>query len=162
MRCARHPEAETGLTCGRCETPVCPKCLMMTDVGVRCQTCVPKRSPLLEQVGPRYLAQGLGASVGAGALLGAIWGVLLPPQLGGLGIFSLAVAAIVGYLVAQAVSRAANLRRGRLLQLVAVLGVAVAYFTRSWVGEQALFVAGDTAGYVAALLAAVVAFLSLR
>jgi hypothetical protein len=64
--------------------------------------------------------------------------------------------------VAQAVNWAANLRRGRVLQLVAVLGVVVAYLARNLAGEQVLFVADDTTGYVAALVAAAVAFYSLR
>jgi hypothetical protein len=162
MRCLRHPEVETELACGRCETPICPKCLVITDVGARCPACVPKSPSLLEAIGPRYLAQGAAAAVTGGALLGAIWGLILPPGLGGLSFLSLALAFLVGYLVAQAVTWAANRRSGWPLQITAVLGVAVAFLLRNIVAEQALLVSDDVAGYVSAALAALVAFLSLR
>lgn len=163
MRCARHPNVETELACGRCETPICPKCLVTTDVGARCQTCVPKRPPVLEEIRPLYLAQGLGAALAAGALLGVIWGVILPPtRFGGLGFLGLALAFLLGYLIAQAVSWAANRRSGWPLQTAAVVGVAIAYLARNLVGEQALLVTNDTAGYISAVLAAVVAYVSVR
>ncbi|HEX2914551.1 MAG TPA: B-box zinc finger protein [Chloroflexia bacterium] len=37
--CARHPEVETGLRCGRCDTPICPRCMVHADVGIRCPDC---------------------------------------------------------------------------------------------------------------------------
>jgi len=40
MRCPKHDE-ETAVSCGRCETPVCPRCMVHTDVGVRCPGCAP-------------------------------------------------------------------------------------------------------------------------
>ncbi|MEO8458529.1 MAG: DUF4352 domain-containing protein [Chloroflexota bacterium] len=38
MLCAKHG-VETEVSCGRCGTPVCPKCMRHTDVGVRCKNC---------------------------------------------------------------------------------------------------------------------------
>jgi Domain of unknown function (DUF4352) len=50
MRCAKHNE-ETSVTCGRCETPVCPRCMVHSDVGVRCKTCAPVQTrPLSERL----------------------------------------------------------------------------------------------------------------
>lgn len=40
MRCEKHNE-ETAVSCGRCESPVCPKCMVHSDVGVRCKKCAP-------------------------------------------------------------------------------------------------------------------------
>ena len=37
--CATHPSVQTALRCGRCDTPICPKCLVMTPVGARCRAC---------------------------------------------------------------------------------------------------------------------------
>jgi hypothetical protein len=37
--CARHPQNETRLTCGRCSTPICPKCMVHSGVGIRCPDC---------------------------------------------------------------------------------------------------------------------------
>ena len=39
MKCAAHPDTETGLSCGRCDTPICPRCLVETPVGARCRKC---------------------------------------------------------------------------------------------------------------------------
>ncbi len=39
MRCSRHANIETDLSCGRCGTPICPRCLVQTDVGIRCPRC---------------------------------------------------------------------------------------------------------------------------
>jgi hypothetical protein len=43
MKCPKHPDVETSLTCGRCETVVCARCLVHTDVGIRCPKCAPSR-----------------------------------------------------------------------------------------------------------------------
>jgi len=134
----------------------------MTDVGVRCQTCVPKRRPLLEGVTPLYFVRGLGASLVTGALLGALWGLILPPRTDNLSFISLGVAFIVGYLVARAISYAANRRSGTPLQIVALIGIVCAYILRNLVGGQAVIVTDDIAGHIAAVLAAVVAYFSVR
>ena len=41
MRCARHPRTETDLSCTRCGTPVCPRCLVHAHVGLHCRKCSP-------------------------------------------------------------------------------------------------------------------------
>lgn len=38
QHCERHGEA-TRLTCVDCDTPVCPKCMVRTDVGLKCEDC---------------------------------------------------------------------------------------------------------------------------
>src|SRR3970040_2833645 len=87
MQCARHRNVETELTCGRCETPICPRCAVFTDVGARCPTCAPARKLPQFEVGFIYLLRGGGAGLSAGALLGAVWGALLPGGIGFLGLF---------------------------------------------------------------------------
>ncbi|KJS54187.1 hypothetical protein VM98_20775 [Streptomyces rubellomurinus subsp. indigoferus] len=39
-RCHRHPETATGVSCTRCERPVCPKCMVPAAVGFQCPECV--------------------------------------------------------------------------------------------------------------------------
>jgi hypothetical protein len=46
--CARSPDVETDLRCGRCDVPICPSCLIQTPVGIRCPDCA-------EVVPPRLL-----------------------------------------------------------------------------------------------------------
>lgn len=43
--CERDGE-QTRLTCSQCESPICPKCLVRTPVGMKCQPCgAPARPP---------------------------------------------------------------------------------------------------------------------
>jgi membrane associated rhomboid family serine protease len=39
-RCYRHPEQETGISCSRCERPICPQCMVNASVGFHCPECV--------------------------------------------------------------------------------------------------------------------------
>jgi len=72
MRCAYHPNTETDLTCGRCDTPVCPRCLIHTEVGIRCLKCcqAPEKSHLL-----------LGTLLAFGVLALLVSVVAIPPLL---------------------------------------------------------------------------------
>jgi membrane associated rhomboid family serine protease len=38
--CYRHPGRETGVSCTRCERPVCPECRVEAAVGFQCRECV--------------------------------------------------------------------------------------------------------------------------
>ncbi|NGO78292.1 rhomboid family intramembrane serine protease [Streptomyces sp. YC504] len=38
--CYRHPDRETGISCTRCERPICPECMVSASVGFQCPTCV--------------------------------------------------------------------------------------------------------------------------
>ncbi|WP_217912893.1 rhomboid family intramembrane serine protease [Miltoncostaea marina] len=39
MRCYRHPDRETLLSCSNCERPICTQCMTQAPVGVRCPEC---------------------------------------------------------------------------------------------------------------------------
>ena len=34
------------MTCGRCERPICPRCIVVGPAGVRCKVCANGRSPM--------------------------------------------------------------------------------------------------------------------
>ena len=38
--CYRHPGRETGVSCNRCDRPVCPECRVDAAVGFQCRECV--------------------------------------------------------------------------------------------------------------------------
>ncbi|WP_267243617.1 rhomboid family intramembrane serine protease [Streptomyces sp. PR69] len=38
--CYRHPGRETGITCTRCERPICTDCMVSASVGFQCPECV--------------------------------------------------------------------------------------------------------------------------
>lgn len=159
MQCARHPKVETELTCGRCETPICPRCAVFTDVGARCPTCAPARKLPQFEVGFVYLLRGAAASLGTGAALGAVWGALLP---GGIGFLGLFVAAFLGYAIAEAVSVVTNRKAGTALQVVAAAGALAAYLVRNLVIGDGLLPTDDLFGYIAVIVAGAVAISRLR
>jgi len=39
MHCYKHPLIETKISCGSCGRPLCPDCVMVGPVGVRCERC---------------------------------------------------------------------------------------------------------------------------
>ncbi|MGW6862023.1 rhomboid family intramembrane serine protease [Streptomyces xanthophaeus] len=39
-RCYRHPDRDTGISCTRCERPICPQCMISASVGFQCPECV--------------------------------------------------------------------------------------------------------------------------
>jgi hypothetical protein len=158
-KCARHPNVETGLACGRCETPICPKCMVMTDVGARCPTCAPRRKLPQFEIGALYLLRGLAAALAAGAALGAFWGLLLQ---GFLGLITIFLGIGLGYGVAEPVSLATNRKAGTPLQAVAALGVVLAYVTRNLVAGDPIVPTDDLFGYVALIVGVVIAVNRLR
>ena len=159
MQCARHPNVETGLTCGRCGTPICPKCMVMTDVGGRCPDCAPRRRLPQFEVKPLYLLRGVGAAVAAGAALGLAWGLLLP---GGYGFFTVIIGAGVGYGVGESVSLATNRKLAPVLQITAALGVLLAFVIRNVVWTSAIVAVDDLFGYIALVIGIIVAMGRLR
>ena len=118
LRCARHPAVETVLRCGRCETPICPRCLVATPVGARCPTCARvKRFSFATK--PRELARAIALGLGAGAL-----GTLILTFIPFLGLIGYA---LMGFVVGEAVSVGANRKRARELGPIAVACVFVGY-----------------------------------
>jgi hypothetical protein len=119
LRCARHPNTETVLRCGRCETPICPRCLVPTPVGARCPNCaqVKRFSTLLK---PAELARAFGF----GLIVSAVGTVVLTfiPLLGLFGY------AALGFGVGEAVSVGANRKRVRELAPIAVACLFLGFY----------------------------------
>ena len=44
--CFKHKKEVTRVTCGRCEKPICTKCLVVSAAGVRCRQCASHRTPI--------------------------------------------------------------------------------------------------------------------
>lgn len=159
MQCARHPKIETGLTCGRCETPICPKCMVMTDVGARCPECAPRRRLPQFEVGPLYLLRGAGAAAAGGAALGLAWGLILPGDYGFAGIL---VGFGLGYGVGETVSLATNRKSAPALQIMAASGVLLAYVIRNLIWASELLPTDDLYGFVVLAIGVIVAAGRLR
>ena len=44
--CWKHKKETTRVTCGRCEKPICPRCMVVGANGVRCKRCASNRVPI--------------------------------------------------------------------------------------------------------------------
>jgi len=168
MQCATHPNVETELACGKCGKPICPRCLVYAPVGTRCRECANLRKLPQYNISAGYLLRAVGAALVSGAVLGAVWGFLLGFS-GGL--FGLMAGLGVGYCVGEAVSVATNRKVGTPLQAIAVAGVILAFVLRDAILLSQLrnfnvnlgdLLRNDTYGWIATIVAAVVAIGRLR
>jgi hypothetical protein len=125
MKCATHADVETNLTCGRCDTPICPRCLVQTPVGARCRKCAGLRRLPTYQIAPQQYLKAVGAGLGLAIAIGFAWGWLwdIIPFF----FISLFLAAGVGYVIGELISLSVNRRRGVGLQVIGGLSVALAY-----------------------------------
>ncbi|OGO00759.1 MAG: hypothetical protein A2Y59_00495 [Chloroflexi bacterium RBG_13_52_14] len=160
MRCARHPDIETDLRCGKCEQPICPKCLVQTPVGARCPQCAAlKKLPVFEVSGIFYI-RAIVAGLLSAAVLGFIW-----PYIPVSGFLLFFIALAVGYVIGEAISLSVNRKRGPGLQVIAGVSVAVCYVIRSLIETTSgnfLHTFLNPYGLIAAALGIVIAVGLLR
>jgi hypothetical protein len=122
--CARHPKVETYLRCGRCNTPICPRCLVQTPVGSRCPDCARMRRLPMYDVGPAFLARAAAAGLAVSLLVGLVGLFLLGSVR--FGLFGMLIfGGLFGYAASAAVSRATNRKRGRALIWTTVVAMAL-------------------------------------
>ena len=159
--CARHPNVETYLRCGRCNTPICPRCLVQTPVGARCRDCANvSRLPTVD-VPMAYFLRGFAAAVVSGFGAGIFWGYISGGR-GFIGFFLIFLAMGLGWLISEAISLATNRKRGVSLQVCAVAGVIIAFLVRNIVLYGFLLPRDDIFVYIAAGLAAFFAWSRLK
>jgi hypothetical protein len=125
VRCARHPDVETTLRCGKCGTPICPRCMVQTPVGARCPDCAGlKKLPTFRVSGSYYLRAG-GAALVTAVVAGLIWGLI--NNFIAFVYINLLLAGGVGYVIAEAMGFSANRKRGRWLAMIGGIAVVLAY-----------------------------------
>lgn len=124
MRCYRHPNKETRVSCATCGRPICTECMTQTAVGIKCPDDA--RLPRGARVGamkPDQILKTLLAGGGV-ALVGIpVAYVLL--TLAGFLTFLLALAA--GYGAGMLVHRAGGRNGGPLAVGVSVIATLVAF-----------------------------------
>ncbi len=124
--CPTHPNVETRLACGRCGKFICPRCMIQTPVGSRCNDCARvRRAPVFDVSATQYLLASVTALF-LGGILGTV-GAILRLEFGHFPFVTGILAAGLGYLLGEAVSRVTNRKRGLGLSIIAGAGVAVAF-----------------------------------
>ncbi len=118
LHCARHPHTETVLRCGRCDTPICAKCLVMSPVGARCPTCAQVKRFALG-LKPVEIARAIGYGIGVGAI-----GTIILTFIPFLGLIGYAA---LGFGVGEVVSIGANRKRVPSLPPLAVACLFLGY-----------------------------------
>ncbi len=72
--CYRHPDRETGVSCSNCGRPICPDCMTVTPVGMRCPECARQRTKVktvssVEEPTLTYVLIGINVAVALGTFL---------------------------------------------------------------------------------------------
>ena len=156
VNCPRDPGVETVLRCSRCETPICPKCMIQTPVGARCRDCAKiSKSPIYTVDGVTAVKAGVAAVVG-GLVMGLVWLLVLLPFTNGF--LSIFVGAGLGWTFTRMMEVATGRKRGPV-----VVGFAIAGLALAW-GMQLLFLDVRFAmqGLLAVGVAVYFAYQSLR
>ena len=119
--CANHPQMQTVVSCGRCDKPLCPRCMIFTSVGVRCRDCAQLRRPPQYTLTPRVYARVLPTA----AALALVCGFLLSlvPHAGFLP--GIVAGLLIGFLVSDVLDRISGYKQGRVMQVIAGATVVV-------------------------------------
>jgi len=131
--------------------------MVQTPVGARCKSCANLRRPVIYSVSPALLVRGIAAAAVVAVVVGVLWGYLLPRSAGIFGIFIFLPALGYGWLVAEAMGRVTNRRRGVSLQVAAAASCVLVYLIHNLVASpHTLLPQNDLYGYIFVVIAAVV------
>ena len=153
-RCFFHPEVETGLSCSRCDRPICVRCMVQAPVGIRCRECASVQKLPTFDVQPSYYLRAVLAGGTVAILAGLVWGLIVSmvpsPQVAGL------LSLVVGYAIGESISRATNRKRGNGLMVLAGCYVALS-LCAAWLAHDNMFQLVLTGGSFIPLLLLVLA-----
>ena len=133
MKCARHPGVETALSCGKCEVPICPKCMIQTPVGARCPSCARVSRVPTYQVGGIHYLRAAGTGLGIALVTGLAWGfiqIFIP-----FFFLGLLIAGAVGYAIGEVISLSVNRKSGTGLAVIGGVAVIISYAVYVAVGQ---------------------------
>jgi hypothetical protein len=126
MRCAAHPNTETGLTCNKCGKPICPKCMVQTPVGARCPDCAKLGKLPTFVIAPTDYMKALPVGLLVAIIGGIIW-FLIRLFVPFLVFFNFIIAAAIGYAIGELMGIVINRKRGLLLKILAAFFVLIAF-----------------------------------
>lgn len=125
MKCTYHPKVETELRCSKCGKPICPRCMVQTPVGARCPDCARVQRAPTYQVSSRHYLIAAGVGLGAALLLGLGWSMVT--LFIRFAYLNLVVAAGVGWVSGELISRSVNRKRSVALAVIAAAAVGISY-----------------------------------
>ena len=124
--CNKHPKVETNLSCGRCGTIICYKCLLHTPVGIRCSDCASTPKIPVFDVGTLSYAKVIVASVALSIFASFFFGFLFV-VIYRIQIILLAAIIGVGYALGESVSFLSRRKISNLLKLIAAANVVILF-----------------------------------
>lgn len=114
--CARHPKEETAITCASCGTPICPRCMVTTPVGMKCPDCGRSKNSMLYRIRPERLVLA-----GITALIAGVVAAII----GRLGFFVIFLSFPYGYFAGSMILKASGMKRGPKLEILAGVGMVI-------------------------------------
>lgn len=116
FQCANHPSEQTFVRCGRCDKPICVRCMVDSPVGKKCRPCAQNRTHQHEAT-PLQVLFAFGGALAVA--LPAGW-VLQEFR----SLFYI-LSAMYGYAVAEAAFRAGQRSRSTAVQVVTGLAALI-------------------------------------
>lgn len=113
--CANHPKEMTYVRCGRCETPICVRCMVDTPVGKKCRSCAKARTHLSESTPRQVILAFVAATIAAVVCGWVVQRIPLIPIL----------AFPYGFIVAEVALRAGDRSRSRAMQVATGLAAFI-------------------------------------
>lgn len=114
--CAKHPKVETGITCASCGTPICPDCMVVTPVGMKCRQCGLQKGGKLFDIGFGRLA-----IAGLTAVVAGVVAAMVPH----LGIFMIFISMAYGYFAGTVIMKSVGMKRGMKMEITAGVGMVL-------------------------------------
>ena len=123
--CSRCAGVETALRCSRCETPICPNCLIQSPVGARCPGCAQVRKAPMYTLNTTQTLTGLFTAIIGGTAIGFLW-AWIGSFAGGM-FFAMILGIGLGYAITKLMDVATGQRRGPIVITFAALGIVIAW-----------------------------------
>ncbi|BBL78211.1 hypothetical protein RxyAA322_00650 [Rubrobacter xylanophilus] len=123
MRCYRHPDRETRVSCATCGRPICTDCMVPTDVGIKCpEDAKLPRHARAGAMRPRQLAKSLLAGAGV-----ALAGFPVVYTIFQIGFLTLLLSLAAGYGAGTLIHRAGGRNGGPPAMAISGVSVAIPY-----------------------------------
>lgn len=109
LQCPRHPKETTLVRCGRCERPICTRCMVDSPVGKKCRECASTRTHLDEASHRQILVGALATfavAIPTGIVMQSFPLLVLP-------------AVLYGWLVSEVAIRSSGRKRSLPIQIAA-------------------------------------------